>query len=107
MNLVFDAQIIWLTIAKTGSPPVWQQGVNYRRGDIVVPTVILPGQENIAFQCVGFRGKSGVTQPVFPLSTGQIVEDGDIEWKTVNPEANPLQLSYDQYYLIDQTVTVS
>ena len=101
-----DGNILWLAIAKTGSPPAWSQNTNYEIGDVVVPTAPMVGQENLAFQCVGFLAKSSGVQPVFPVSVGQTIVDGEAEWRCVNPEADPVQLPYNRYYLITQTVTV-
>lgn len=106
-NLVEDGEILWLAVAKVGNPPAWAPDTNYDLGDTVVPIAPQAGQENLAFQCVGFLGKSNSSQPVFPSTVGNVVIDGQIEWKTTDPTADPLALEYDQYYLIGRTVSVS
>lgn len=101
-----DAEILWLVVLKVGSPPAWQPNTNYNIGDIVVPIAPQVGQENLAFQVVGFLAKSASSQPVFPLTVGNTILDNQVEWKCVDPAADPSQLKYNEYYLISQTVTV-
>ena len=106
-NLTEDNEIIWLAITKVGSPPAWQANWRYKLGDVVVPTNPQVGQENLAFQCVGFLGKSSSVQPAFTTTVGNTTEDNQIEWRCADPDEDPLKLKYDQYYLISQSVTVS
>lgn len=109
MSEVFieDGEILWLAVAKVGSPPAWIPNNDYKLGDIVVPIAPDVGQINLAFQCVGFLAKSNSSPPVFPLTVGQTVLDNQVEWRAVVPAADPLKLPYDRYYLIDETTTIS
>lgn len=104
---VTDGRILWLTEQLVGSPPAWQPGYNYQLGDIVVPTSPTAQQLNLQFQCVGFIGTSGGTQPDFPGATGDTVVDNQIVWTALNPAEDPPQLPYDQYYIITPTITIS
>jgi hypothetical protein len=104
---VEDGDILWLAINKVGNPPVWQQGTIYNIGDVVVPVNPDSGQTNLAFQCVGFLGKSAAVQPVFPTVGGNTIVDGGVIWKAVDPIANPDKLAYNEYYVIEQSVTIN
>lgn len=107
MQFIEDSEILWLAVEKVGSPPVWAPNAVYQLGDLVVPVNPQPGQENLAFQCVGFLGQSGGSQPAFTTGIGDSILDNQIEWRAVDPNADPLRLKYDQYYLINETVTVT
>lgn len=106
MRFVKDNRILWLQVPKEGTPPVWAPGVNYKLGDTVVPTNPPDDLKDFMFQCVGFVGKSGTTQPTWPQAVGTEVIDGNIVWITRDPLTSPPKLGKDEFYLIDQKVTV-
>lgn len=104
---IFDRNILWLQLEKSGSPPAWEANKNYKLGDIVVPTNPTPEQENMMFQCVGFVGSSNSTQPSFPIVEGQIVIDNEIIWKAKLQNSDPEELAKDEYYIISPEYEVT
>jgi hypothetical protein len=109
-NLIKDGKILWLETPKKGTPGYWTPGTDFHLGDTVIPsaTFTIPsGKENVMFQCVGFIGKSGASEPTFPLIIGGSVVDNNIEWKSRLPSDNPSQISSEEYYTINNNVTVS
>ena len=109
-TLIRDNRILWLEVPKIGSPSEWQPGVDYQIGDIVIPRLdvpIPPGKENVMFQVIGFCGESGNTNPVFPTLLNQTVIDGDVKWAARSPSDDPMQITNQEYYVIDRTVVVS
>lgn len=104
--IIYDNSLVWLTITKIGSPPAWVPGTNYKLGDVVVPTNPQPTQLNLAFQVIGFRGRTGPTQPVLPVIIDDTIIDTEVEWTCVDPNSSPPQLPYNQYYFITPTITV-
>jgi len=102
-----DKNILWKTMNKVGSPTAWKSGITYKLGDQVVPRTILPGQENLMFQAVGFISVSGLAQPTWPVVANTLQVDGSTEWKTRDPAVDPEFLKPNEYYLIDETVTVT
>lgn len=107
-NFVTDNQILWLAVTLVGSPPTWQPGVNYNLGDVVVPISPQPSQANLMFQCVGFLGQSGGSAPSFPSAAGDtVIDNEEIEWLAVDPTQPPPSLPYNEYYLIQPTLTVN
>lgn len=109
MSLSFfeDGNILWLQVTKRGTPPAWQGGYDYTLGDTVVPRVIQPGQESIMFQAIAYIGSSGMSEPSFPSVAGSTVVDGGIEWKSQLAANDPSALSLDEYYLINEHLTVT
>lgn len=103
-TFVEDNNVLWLAVEKVGSPPAWQADTNYNIGDVVVPTSPQIGQENLAFQCVGFLGESSGSEPVFPATVGHTVDDKQIEWICQDPAQNPAALPPNTYYLINPTL---
>lgn len=109
-TIVLDNQVIWLEVPKRGTPLVWQPGINYKLGDIVIPgvsTVIPVGKEDVMFQCVGFVAYSASSAPTWPVSAGTKVVDGTVEWTARDPSANPEQPASDEYAIIQRNITVS
>lgn len=102
-----DNDILWLCVAKSGTPDRWRPGTNYKKGDTVVPRFPVSGQEDIMFQCVGFIGKSNNSEPTWVNTNGALVIDNNIEWIARDPDVDPASLPTKEYYLIDQTVSVS
>lgn len=107
IDFVEDGNILWLAVTKEGSPPVWQNGFNYKQGDLVVPRFPQVGQENVMFQVVGFVGKSGAVEPTFPITEFAKVIDSGIEWRAITKSASPPQLEPSEYFLTTETITVS
>ena len=80
-------------------PSVWLPStVYYKRSedsvDVVIPTVF----EGLYFQVLD-PGKSGSTEPMWPLNDGDIVEDGSVRWQAVffdmlQPEINIVGSTY-------------
>lgn len=109
-NFVVDKDILWLEVPKSGSPPEWQPNTNYNKGDTVIPTssfILPPGKESVMFQCVGFVGKSGITEPVFPVAIGNTVIDNNIEWICRDPLAPSVNIDWFEYYQITHTLTLT
>lgn len=103
---VTDYQVLWLKTTKVGTPDAWEPGKNYKIGDTVVPTVIEAGQEDIMFQCVGFLGQTDSSEPTFDILPGATTQDGNVEW-TAREKDKPIPgLEFNEYYLIDEDVTV-
>ncbi len=102
-----DGQILWLKVPKVGSPAAWAPGTNYKIGDVVVPTTVIIGLEDYMFQCVGYIGRSGDTQPTFPTLYAATVIDGNIMWTARDPSQAPPKYEDDQYVVIDEQVVVS
>jgi 3'-phosphoadenosine 5'-phosphosulfate sulfotransferase (PAPS reductase)/FAD synthetase len=103
-----DNNILWTPMTKQGTPPAWQPGVEYKIGDVIVPSNPQSGQENLMFMCVGFMGRSGTSQPgSLPLVAGIDVTDGQIKWKSRLAESDPAKLPYDEYALITETLNVT
>jgi hypothetical protein len=101
---VNDGNILWLAVAKFGTPPAWQPGINYRTGDIVVPRAPTIGQANLAFQAVGYVGSSGSPEPTWPTNTDMTVADGAVLWIARDSRASPAPLPANEYYQIDDQV---
>lgn len=107
LTVIRDKEILWIPVQLSGNPPKWSPNTKYELGDSVVPQVPTVDQANLMFQCVGFVGNSGAVAPTFNPIIGHSVDDNECEWTTVDPEQNPPELPYDQYYLITPTVNVS
>lgn len=104
-QFVNDGDILWLTLPKVGSPPVWNHDTEYNLGDVVVPRFPSAGQESLMFQCVGFVGTSGGSTPSFPTTVGQELVEGTNKWIARDPNSNPAQIDNHEYYYIKKTVT--
>lgn len=101
-----DNQILWLMVEKEGTPSAWSDNTQYQLGDFVIPTTVQSGQENIMFQAVALIGKSGSVEPTFPTSFGSTVLDNEILWTARNPDGSPETGLEEEYYLINETVTI-
>jgi len=106
-SFVDDNQILWLMIEKSGTPSAWSSNTLYENGDTVIPTIVDSGQVNIMFQMVAFIGKSGNSGPIFPISFGETVIDGHVEWVTRTKTDSPESPLSNEYYLISEDITVS
>jgi hypothetical protein len=81
-----------------------QDDTVYNVGDVVIPTNVQAGQENIMFQVVAVTGQSDSSEPTFPTNAGETVIDKDIKWLTRLNTENPPAISENEYYLIDETI---
>lgn len=106
-KFVKDNSILWLQVPLVGTPAAWAPGVNYKIGDTVKPTTVIPELADFMFQCVGFVGKSGNSQPTFPLSLASTVIDNNIVWTARNPQGAPPQYEKNEFVVIDEQVSVS
>jgi hypothetical protein len=104
---VKDHRVLWLQVPKVGTPAAWEAGKNYKIGDTVVPTAPPAELADKMFQCVGFLGKSGTSEPVFPNVLGNTVIDNNIIWKARDPELSPEALDKNEYCLIDEVIVVT
>ena len=104
---VKDNRILWLLLDKVGTPPVWTAGTNYKLGETIVPTAPPPALVDKMFMCVGFLGKSGASQPIFPLTLTAEVVDNNILWQCQDPNVSPEKLDKSEYLLIDEVVTTT
>lgn len=107
-----DNQILWLMVAKSGTPPTWQGDNTYSIGDVVVPTSVQTGQENVMWQAVAIMGRTGSSEPTFPTAFGGTVIDNEVEWAARNKATgltvvSPESPNDNEYYLINENVTVS
>jgi len=111
----------WIT-SKAG---MWQSGVTYSVGDIVMPrdTFEAPdgkvGPNGHFYRCKATTGtgKSGATEPNWPKISGSIINDGEVQWtrllqylkETVgSPDLNNKKNNYGQgsvplyeYYVVE------
>lgn len=80
-------------------PSVWLPGtVYYVRSEDTYDVVIPTNFEGLYFKVID-PGKSGVTEPEWPLNDGDIVEDGSVRWQAVHydlliPEINVVASTY-------------
>lgn len=102
-QFVLDNTLLWLQVPRVGTPSVWQPGVDYQLGDVIIPTDDT-GLETVMFQCVGFLGQTGAASPTFPTTIGSTFVDGNVRWTARDPEASPGKLDNSEYFLIDQEV---
>lgn len=104
---VYDGDIIWLTVEVIGSPSVWLPDVNYKIGDYVFPTsdVVDSNGDILMYQCIGFLGTSGTFEPTFPTTLGDTLDDGNIRWRAGKSSLDPVQIAFNEYYRISETVT--
>jgi hypothetical protein len=101
-----DNQVLWLMVAKEGTPDAWAADTEYNVGDIVVPTNIQTGQEDIAFQMVSFIGTSGSTEPTFPTTLDDVVVDNGVIWAARSESASPNPPVENEYFLINENVVL-
>jgi hypothetical protein len=108
-GLVEDGQILWLGVKLNGTPDVWEPSTTYKVGDFVSPSSPVEDvetEELMMFQCVGFVGRSGTTEPVWPITEGDTVLDNNIEWAARDPQKDPQKLNWNEYFDIIQTVNL-
>jgi len=103
---VFDGEIIWQALTKVGTPDTWEPGVNYDVADYVIPLTVTAENEDLMYQCVGFVGKSSDSEPAWPATLDDVVVDGGIEWIAKDPDLGPDILNFDEFYTIEQNVSV-
>lgn len=103
---VTDGEILWLRLLREGSPDAWESGTNYKIGDLVIPSVSDPNTDPFMFQCVGFLRLSGSSEPSFNLLPGEKTVDGDVEWTARDKNSARPKLQFNEYFLIEESVTV-
>lgn len=104
---ISDGNVLWLCVAKVGTPPPWQPGVNYKTGDVVVPRFPTVGQATLAFQAVGTLMSSGFPEPAFPSVVTSTIVDGGMIWIARDKTLSPPALPPNEYFKIAETVTVT
>ena len=98
-DITKDANIKWQRVDIAGSYPAWQPEANYFIGD----TIEYDGN---LYQVVGFRSKTGGSQPVFPTVENIIFEDGQVQWISRNREARLFRMKWYEYCLIDEDISI-
>lgn len=102
-----DNQILWLMVEESGTPAAWITDTVYSSGDVVVPTTPLAGHAGIMFQMVNTIGKTGSSEPAFPISFGDTIIDNEVEWVTRNKLGSPESPLSNEYYLINENITLN
>lgn len=100
---VFDGRIIWKARAIEGTVPAWTASTSFKKGDVVKQTT---GTVTLMFQCVGFLGSSGASQPAFSLVQDATFDDSDIVWLTQDPTQDEHKVEKNQYFVITPNLTV-
>lgn len=99
-----DKRLIWRTRAIEGTVPTWSSNTAYKKGDVVKAT---SGLTTVMFQCVGYLGKVGASQPSFSTVLDATFDDNDITWLV----QDPLQVDHiapkSQYFVISTNVVVN
>lgn len=109
-NFLVDKNVLWLEVAKSGTPSEWVPNTNYRLGDTVIPRssfILPPGKELVMFQCVGFVGKSGSTPPTLSTIVDNKIIDNSIEWVCRDPNEASVGVDWYEYYQITHTLTLT
>lgn len=107
-DTIQDGDILWLAQKLTGTPSTWQPFTNYFKGDYVAPSspVLDAENDNLMFQCFSFLGTSGTSEPSFPTTVDAEVTDNNVLWVAKNATENPPSLEWNEYFEIDQTITL-
>lgn len=101
---VYDGRLIWKARLIEGTVPVWQASHVYRKGDVVKKTV---GTSTLMYQCVGYLGVSGVSQPTWNTSLEASFDDNQITWFVQSPTQDVHTVPKNQYFVLSSTPTVS
>lgn len=103
-----DNQIVWVARPQEGIISPWSASTNYKTGDLVIASN-QAGSDTVGvmFQAYAFLGKSALSTPTFSTVLNQLVVDGSIEWKTIDPVADEYTLDTNQYFVLEYEVTVS
>jgi hypothetical protein len=108
-DTIIDGDIIWIGVEFNGTPDVWLPNTDYDQGMFIQPSTVVNDTgtgTQMMFQVLGFVGTSSSVEPVFPTTSGDTIEDNNIVWIAQDPEANPNQIDFNEYYQIEQTVVV-
>jgi hypothetical protein len=106
-SFIDDNQVLWLMVKKVGTPLAWASNTIYRVGESVIPNTVLAGQENMMWQMASIIGITGDTEPTFSTTFGDTVIDNEVTWATRNKLDSPEEPNDNEYYLIDEDITVS
>jgi len=104
---VYDKDIVWIAVEKSGDPAAWQPGTRYRLSEYVLATdPVESGTETLMFQCMNFLGNISDSEPTWPSVENDTVRDGNVEWAAKDPEKSPDRLGFNEYYNIEQNISV-
>jgi metal-sulfur cluster biosynthetic enzyme len=101
-SITMDRELIWMAVEVSGTPSIWQAEYNYELGDTVYPT----SSTDYALQVVGYRSRSGMTPPVWPIIGNIQFEDGDIRWMSRDRDRATVTLNWDEYTLINESLSI-
>lgn len=83
-STTIDNDIIWIAEEKSYSPqPLWEANKSIRIQNIVWPSNV----SNVQFRCIGYACKTGLSEPSWPTVKGQMIEDNQILWISVEKDA--------------------
>lgn len=103
-GIIYDGEIIWQTVAITGSPAAWSATTDKQVGDIIVP---LTSPTGFAYQCVGFSSQSGSSEPTWNTTPGSATEDGRVEWITKVSTTSKFKSKWNEYLIISSSKTIN
>lgn len=105
---VKDGDILWVARPLEGTVVAWTPDTVYRSGDCVVSTDPSSSDTvDVMFQAYAYLGKSGPVTPVYPTIVGQQFVDGFIQWKTLDPEADEVEIEDNEYFVLEYETEVS
>ena len=106
---VYDGSIVWIAVRYNGTPDEWIPYTNYEQGDYVKPStdVFDSSSQQLMYQCLSFVGNSEASEPTWPTTVGDTVEDGDMVLTARDPKDSPSELEWNEFYSIEQEVISS
>jgi hypothetical protein len=103
VETVVDSEIVWRCIDLVGTPDLWAPSTSYALGDVVYPT----SGGTKAYQVVKYRSISGSVSPTWDYTAGFTTDDGKIKWVAREVTKNTIEVNWNEYFLIDKSVTVT
>jgi len=103
VETVVDGELVWRCVDLVGTPPNWQAATSYALGDVVIPS----SGGTKAYQVVKYRSQSGLVAPTWNFTAGFTTDDGKIKWAAREVTKNTIEVNWNEYFLIDKSVTVT
>jgi hypothetical protein len=75
--------------------------------DYTLGSIVNAGSGLYSYQCIGFVGKSGDTEPVWPTVEGTIIADGQLTWLTELTSDTDLNFNWNEYFDITPIIKLS